>query len=355
MSVNPMTTMRNLPACAARLIPALGLLALITANGCTANHGGLKPKHWDQTRRDATLQLAQENIAAGQFDRARGALASFAETPDPEIRAALARCDVEEGRYDDALRRLDGIEPEADNARLHWLRGVALEGLGHWNEAAAAYGQTFSLEPGAAILVAWLDALVLDGRDAEAAEILARERTRFPGEPVILLLAARLADSRGEFTTAIDELKTTLLAEPDSATIRRKLAVTLMRAGRYDEAVNEWQRLIDLSDRPEARHALRRQMASCLLAAGRSDEARQVYQVLIAAKSDDAAARLGYATACLKANQPRAALENALQLVRDDPRNELARALAGLCYERLGDSAQANEFLSGSRDENVSE
>lgn len=338
-----------------RLIPVPALLALIAVNGCAANTGGSKPKHWDQTRRDASLQLAEENIKAGQFGRARGVLASFAEAPDARIQTALARCDIEEGRYDEALRRLDAIQDADQDARFQWLRGVALEGLGRWDAAAAAYEQAYRLEPNAQLFVAWLDALVLGGGIAEANQILARERARFPGEPVIILLASRLAERNEQFSMAIDELKTALLAEPKAVAVQHHLAALYMRAGRYAEAIAAWQRLIEQCDDAEARHALRRQLAGCLLAAGSYAEARGVYQVLVSAKPEDSAARLGYATACLKMDEPREALTAALQVLRDDRGSLEAAYLAGLCYRRLDEPAPAQEFLSGSGGENQPE
>lgn len=327
----------------------IGLLALIAWNGCAGNSGVAKPKHWDQTRRDATLQLARENMAAGKFDRARGVLASLANSPDPRIQMTLARCDIEEGRYEEALRRLDASDAPRDDARVHWLRGIAWEGLGQWNEAEAAYKTAFILTPSAQIFVAWMDVLVLGGREAEAAEIVSRERKRFPGEPVILLLAARLAEREGRFAAASHELKTALLAEPESTAVRRKLAGLLTRAQRYDEAAAEWLRLIENCDDADVRHAYRRQLASCLLAAGRFEEARRIYQVILAATPEDTASQLGYATACLRTDEPREALDYASRILHNDPRNETARSLAALCHERLGGRGRVEEFLSGGR------
>ena len=337
-----------------RLMPVPALLALIALSGCVTENGGPKPKHWDQTRRNATLQLAEENISAGQFARARGVLATFADSPDVEIQMTLARCDVEEGRYEEALSRLDAIVEKPKKSRFHWLRGVALEGIGRWDAAAEAYQEAFGIESSAQIFVAWMDALVLAGRTAEAEEILERERQRFPGQPVINLLAARLQEKDGRIEAAIYELNSALLAEPDSTAIRQRLATLLTRAERYDEAVKEWDRLIDRCDDESTRHAYRRQAACCLLAAGRYEEARRAYQVMVAAKPDDTAALLGLATACLKTEDVEGALSASLRVLQADRSNVEAAQLAGLCYRRLGEPGRAEELLSGHASGNAS-
>ena len=324
-----------------------GLLLLIAANGCaTPGKNAAEPTKWDHTRLRATLQLADEHIAAGKFERARAALASFEGSPDPQLQLTLARIDVEQGCYDAALRRLDGKGATAAHKRL---RGVSLEASGQWAAAAEAYEQAYRSEPSACMLVAWLDAAVLDGQAAAALATLQRERKRYPGELEISLLAARLQGQLGNHAAAVDELSTALLTDPESETIRRQLAEAYMAAGRTADAAGLWRELIASGDDPSELRRLRHRLADCLLATDRHDEAREVYRTLVLGEPSDQKARLGLAVTGLASDKPAEALEAARELIRAGDGGTEARLIAALCYRRLNQTDRAIEMLSDIR------
>ena len=62
------------------------LATLLMAAGCTMPRDTtVTPTRWDQTRLCASLQLADEHIAAGKFERACGVLAPFEGLADPRL------------------------------------------------------------------------------------------------------------------------------------------------------------------------------------------------------------------------------------------------------------------------------
>lgn len=327
-----------------------GAIALaLAASGCTApGKTTAGPTRWDQARFSTTLQLAEEHIAAGKFDRACAALAAFSDFPDARLPLTLARVDVEQGHYGAALQRLDAVTPpNSERTSRARLRGIALEGLGRWGEAAAAYQVAYELEPDADLLTAWLDALVLDGRAPAARSILERERHRFPGAPTIHLLAARLCEEAGNAAGAIEELATAALAWPESLEVGRRLAEAYTAAGRHADAAEIWQRLVVASRDVEERHRLRSRLAKSLMAAERFGEARRVFRALVAADPDDRAARLGLAAACLALGEAAEALAAALEVLQADSSSADARLIAALSYRRLAQPTRARELLSG--------
>jgi tetratricopeptide (TPR) repeat protein len=327
-----------------------GAIALaLAASGCTApGKTTATPTRWDQARFSTTLQLAEEHIAAGKFDRACAALAAFPDFPDARLPLTLARIDVEQGHYGAALQRLDAVTPpNSERSTRARLRGIALEGLGRWGEAAAAYQVAYELEADADLLTAWLDALVLDGRAAAARAILERERHRFPGAPTIHLLAARLCEEAGDPAGALDELATAALAWPESLEVGRRLAEAYTAAGRHADAIETWQRLVVGSRGAEEGHRLRSQLAKSLMAAERFDEARRVFRAIVAVDPDDQTARLGLAAACLVLGEAAEALAAALEVLQADGSNADARVIAALSYRRLAQPAKARELLSG--------
>jgi len=302
------------PRLAGRLALPTAALLMLVLSACETPRPLRKPAAmWDQTRLSAMLQLADEQINAGKFDQARQTLATFHESTDPRLAVALARVDVEEGRYEAALNRLDGVLPEARSGSTYdRLRGVALEGLGRWADAAVAYEAAYRAEPVIELLLAWLDALVLDGRLDAARETLEAERGRFPGQPILQVLSARLCQRAGSLDAAVHELTAAELAEPDSTEIRRRLAETYTAAGQYAAALPLWR-------------------------------------ALVLAQPDDDGAHLGLATACLGAGEPAEALEAALHVLGRHHDHVDARLLAAVSYRRLGQPAQAADLLSDLR------
>lgn len=104
------------PAFYAGSLVGVALLTLV-ATGCqTPRSAAHDPALWDQARLCATLQLADEHMAAGRFERAREDLAPFQDLPDARLSLTLARVDVEQGEYAAALRRLDGPGFSASSA-----------------------------------------------------------------------------------------------------------------------------------------------------------------------------------------------------------------------------------------------
>jgi tetratricopeptide (TPR) repeat protein len=284
---------------------------LVLPAGCEAPKPLRKPAAmWDQTRLSAMLQLADEQISTGKFDQARQTLATLHESADPRLAVALARVDVEEGRYEAALNRLDGVAEDARSGATYYrLRGVALEALGRWTDAATAYEAAYRAEPSIELLLAWLDALVLDERMDAARAVLEQERRRFPGQPVLQVLAARLCQRQGNNATALHELATAELAEPDSPEIRRRLADAYLAAGRYAEA-------------------------------------RQLYRALLVLKPDDDDAGLGVAASSLGVGEPDAALDAALRILARHSDNVDAQLVAALSYRRLNQPELAVPLLS---------
>jgi tetratricopeptide (TPR) repeat protein len=333
-----------------RTTKALASLAvgLGIAAGCnTPGNPKLAPTSWDHTRLKAALQVADEQIATGKFERARRTLAAFRELPDPRLQLTQARMDVEQGRYAAALHRLEKArQSSGETPSYHHLRGVALEGLGRWAAAGAAYEAAYRLQPSADLLIGWVDALVLDERPQAALDVLQRERRHFPGDPSVHTLAGRLHKWLGDLEAAIGELRTAALAQPDSREIRLRLAETYMAANHHTEASGIWQALVDESTDAQERHRLRHRLARSLMSAGRFDEARGVYRTLALTEPDDEAARLGLAAMCCATGESAEGLEAALDVLQDDPDNVDARLIAALSYRRLGQPTAALELLS---------
>lgn len=318
-----------------------------TLLGCAASTPRQEEAHlWDNTREQVALQQAEEQIAGGHFDRARTMLAVHADSVEQRTCLTLARIDLEQGRYDAAARQLARVPAtERTAAAYHEMTAVAQEGLGCWDQAADAYAQAYQLEPTGERLVAWLDTLVLAGSAAQAREILDRERARFPGQPAIGSLAARLFLHLGDHDAAIRELSTALLHDPQDTGLRRQLADARMHAGQYAEAAAAWRELAAAATESEQRRVWRLRWAACALAAGDGTEAARAYRLVTLTDPDCAAAHVGLATAALADGRPGEAVQAAGRALEVDPDNGAARLALACGYARLAQPARAAEIL----------
>ena len=249
---------------------------------------------WTQTRTGAALQLADEHVNDGRFDRARALLVAHQDAGDCRMQMMLVRIDLEQGKYAAAASRLETIgEQCGDSVEYADARGLALEGLGHWSGAAAAYEQAYLKEVNASRLVAWLEALASSDQVERACAVLKTERWRFPGEIMLHETAARLLLHAGEPDEAVNELATALLADPDNPWLRQRLAEAHMAAGQYPKAIPIWNALIDQSDNATERRQKRLQLAECQVQAGEYHDAAHTYRVLSLTDNDDVAALVG--------------------------------------------------------------
>lgn len=320
----------------------LALSGLLLA-GCET-----QPKHataaleWNRTRADATLAIAEEQTASGQFDQARQTLAGAKTTTDVRIEVARARLDLEQGNYAAVLARLTPLaDSAATNPHYHRLCAVALEASGRPSEAAIAYARAYELDAAPDLLVGWVDTLQADGRTGEARDILERERGRFPGHAALAVLAADLAREHGDHETAIRELTAAIRAEPNSSEIQRRQAKAFMAAGQAMQAAETWRELSARSTDATQRQCYNRYLADALACAGRPQEARELYASLAVQQPSNTAVRLSLALTSVLAGRTDEALEAALQVLASEPDNAAAHLVAAVCYRRLAQPAAA--------------
>ncbi len=330
-----------------QLVAATGVL--LVAGGCQSMQQR-EPKltRWDRARVGATLQVADEHMAAGKFDNARRTLEAIAQVPDPRVTLAKARVEIEEGHYESALSTLDEVPAEALPVDGYdHLRAIAYEGLGQNTQAAAAYEAAYRRRPSVESLCGWIDALVLADRAQEAAEVLNRERRAYAGDAAVHVLAARLCEQIGDVDGALSEWDTAALAERGSRVVRRRLADACKAAGQYARAADLWRDLIaDCADTDERRE-LRHRLAGCQVSARRYEDARQNYNIIALTHPDDRAAQLGLSATCLACGKPAEALAAAQRVLERDPNQRDARLLAALSHARLDQTARAAELLAG--------
>ena len=196
------------------------------------------------------------------------------------------------------------------------------------------------------MLVAWIDGLVMAGRDAEAERTLASERSRFPGESELTLLAARIHARKGDYAGVIRELRIGLQAGLQTDETHRRLAEAYAATGRYGEAAQIWQGLTDQTIDPDERHEMESRLAEWYVSAGDSKSARRVYRSLAVRRPRDVAAQCGLAVSSLSQGDAAEALRAAEACRVLDPEAAGPRLVAAMSYHRLNDRVRAIQVLS---------
>ena len=309
----------------------LATLAALVLTGCAApaHRKAARGQRLEHLRLAAALQLADENLRQGELDRAASLLASFEHLAEPAVLLRLARIDIEQGRYAQALRRLDAIPAADRDPEASHLRGVALEALARPDEAAEAYAAAFRARPTAPRLIAWLDALLLAGQPDQAAQVLRQHRRQFGGDPALHAAAARVELARQRPEQAAAELRAAVLMEPQSAPLRRSLAEALEQAGAWREAAGHWDELARQAP-PADKPALQTRQARALLAAGDLQPALDLLDDVLTRDPTNLRAITLAAAARLRLGQPAAALTLAERALRLDPGNALIEQLRQL-------------------------
>jgi Flp pilus assembly protein TadD len=149
---------------------------------------------------------------------------------------------IETTRRDDAegLRRVEVLARDYPrDARLHFLLGSLLAGLGRYGEAHAAMRAAVEIAPGYAIARFQLGFLELTSGDAAAAEATWRPLLELPPTDPLRLFAGGLGHlARDEFAAATDLLAQGMARNTDNPAMNAdmQLLIDRMRETQADQA-----------------------------------------------------------------------------------------------------------------------
>ena len=234
-------------------------------------------------RPDLVLLLARARMEAGDLDGAeRAANAGAERSPDAldlqalhaeiliqrghpeEARAWLATMIENEGRSVEAyisaaealMHRKDyaaavdllheGLRRHADDDRLEFARGAALERLGRIGDAERALGRAVTINPKNAMALNYLGYMLADNdrRLEQAAAFVERALAIDPDNPAYLDSLGWVLFKQARYAPAEEKLRAALRYDSYDPAIREHLGDLLIATGRPEEAVQEWQAAI---------------------------------------------------------------------------------------------------------------
>ncbi len=206
----------------------------------------------------ARAKMAWSYQLAGQKDEALK-MAADAVAADPQDRdAAITQADLlrANDRYADAAKVLDALIAGGDGSpdwRLLYMRGVALERSGRWDEAEKDLTKALEQQPDEPELLNYLGYTWIDRgeRLQEAMDMVRRASEANPRSGAMVDSLGWAYYRLGDYKSAVEKLERAVELEPADPEINDHLGDAYWRVGRRIEAEFQWRRVLTLEP-PEA-------------------------------------------------------------------------------------------------------
>jgi tetratricopeptide (TPR) repeat protein len=288
---------------------------------------------WQDLRSAHMVPMARQALESGDLDRAEAVLleASASDPDNPRLFVLAGRVQFERGRLERSFHLFgQAIEFDPDDADAHYYQGIVLQRWSKFDDAAEAYRRAYEIAPDeVSYLNAWAEAIVADGRRAEARRLLESKMSYFDQSASIRVAAGHLAAIDGDHARAIEHFREASLLSPEDDALAEELALAQFASGRNKEAVVTLEPLLK---RPElaGRVDLHEVLARAQQRLGRTDDARKTYLKLTQLDPTQAGHWVRLGEMAWESDQPRDALTAARRAMRVDPRDHRGYMLAGL-------------------------
>ena len=327
-------------------------LAVVTLalGGCGPNQRRIEAyKRWYGTRARALFALAQEHLRVGQLDQARNK-AQEALALDANLSGAavlLAKVHIEQGHYKLGARQLEAVrEKHPDNADVVYLLAVAWEKQGMLEKALDGYRSAHALQrENLACVTAAGEVLVAMGRLEEARVYVEGYLTEAPDEPALYELAGRLAMMCHDYPAAADRLGKACEIDYKNSKYAESLGRAQLLAGRHEEALATFGRLLSRSDYKAPAWVYSR-MGDCHMALGRPAKARDAYYRACDLNGSDAGTWADVAKAALALGDNLRANLAAREALRIDQSHPEAVLVLGYALLRSDQAHEARRTLT---------
>ncbi len=241
---------------------------------------------------------------------------------DPDVIKTVVQYYIEQKKYSEAVLILEGmLNAVPENAEIHYVTGIAYEGLGDREKAIAQFKQISSsarFYPAAVAQVAfWYQE---QGKISEAIDFIQSAIQKIPENPDFRLYLATFYEESGDLNNALELLQYGLKLAPENDQMYFRLGVVYDKMDRKTDSIDAMKSALKLD--PKNSSALNYLGYTYADMGQNLDEAEQLIQQALIYKPDD-----GYITDSLgwvyfKKGLYRKALEcleKAVKLIPDDP------------------------------------
>ncbi len=333
---------------------------------------------WYHVRARMLHGLASEHLKIGQLDKAHNK-ASEALVLDAKFLPAgilLAKVDIEQGRYKQAVVTLEKFRPDhPENAEIVYLTAVANEKCGNLAEALEGYKKAHAMDDSDfSSITAAGEVLVAMGRLKEAQVFVTGYLGAAENEPALFELAGRLALMHRQWDEAVKNFRRARDVDYKNRRYQEALARAEFMAGKYAQTIETLKELSISEDytTPAWVHSM---LGDCYMSLDQPAKARDEYYVVRRMKGKDPQTWVDIAKAALALNdapravlsareainldpscqdawvvlgygllrqkQNEAAVENLTRAVKRHPRNATLYCLLGRAHQACGDKTKA--------------
>lgn len=197
---------------------------------------------------DALHHLGLALFGLRQYDEAVRRLSEAAQIKpqDAEIRIQLGVGQLGAGNLTDAVLNLrKAVEIAPDNGEAHFNLGVAMFRMGNRSEAIKQWQESVRLRPDDHEAHFNL-ALVLE-QDKRIDQAIEHYRLAVKAKPDYVMAQGNLGlalCTKGSLPEGLVHLAKAVELDPSNTAIRHNLAITLGRLGRHDQAIAQWQYIL---------------------------------------------------------------------------------------------------------------
>jgi tetratricopeptide (TPR) repeat protein len=195
---------------------------------------------WSRARAAVMLQLADQQFKSGQPDKALATINQGARL-DPnfaKLQTLRGQILAERGQGQPAVLAFESaIALDAAAPEPHYGCAVQYERWGQFDKALEHYQSAHSLAPNVAIYaIAQAETLGHLNRAAEALTLVDEMLVKQPQSVALRVTAGKLCQAQSEHDRATQYYRDAARLASDDLSIQRSLALSLYRAGHYDEA-----------------------------------------------------------------------------------------------------------------------
>jgi tetratricopeptide (TPR) repeat protein len=270
-------------------------------------------------------------------------LANFLDSDNADGQYLLARCYRRLGRYEKVGEHLSRARDLGfDVQKLQREQWLALAATGQYMEVRAHWAELFSDagSDGPEISKAYVTGCLSQLQLNDARKVIAAWEQDFPEDPDPHLLRGALAESLIDWAAARDAFQEALKREDDSVAAQLGLARSLIQLGKFDEASQRLESLIEQSPGDVEARVL---LAVALERQKQHEPARKLLKAVLASSSNNPEALKALGRIELKAGNAAEALKSLESAVKQRPADAELRYSYALALRNVGRGDEAQD------------
>ncbi len=286
----------------------------------------------EKTFRLGTQALRDGHLeeAAADFTQVVSASPNFAEA-----HFNLGLVHLQQGKFDDAvvsIRKSLTLQPTLRGANL--FLGIAQYRNNDFDTAAQSLTRETRFDPKSADAWMWLGVVEL-ARDHPAAAVISLDKAAALRPKDVDILYHR---GRAHMLVSVQDYQDMYEAAPDSWRVHQVLAQSYVEAGRFDDAVLECQKAIQLKPEEQGLHEA---LADVYMKKSDLVQAEAEYQSELKINPRSLAAMYGLAVVSMDRSKPEAAAELLRQVLEREPHSTNAHYQMGRAEAQQGNNDKA--------------